>query len=251
MNQYVTKVHRGVDNEIQFRVLNRDRKTVSVDHLSIRAKLINPQNGERVLERYCDLASTKGDVRLRIREGDLVNIAPGFYNLVVTGAQSLVPGNSLSEDYYTPLYVDGGYNIVGTVEVVDHADPTPFPTVTLLPNNWTPNGTKDGPNIVMRYYSSAIPGARVKNYINGVHTFAVYTTNFSGTLRLVATLDLNPPENYNDYFPIDITTATDVVEFTNYTGVNSYTFEANAMYFRFIYSPTSLNVGTLDKIMLR
>lgn len=250
LNNYTQKLHKGVDNVIHFRVLNRDRKVVDVSHLAVRARLVNTQNGERVLERYCDLLSGKGELQLRIREGDLVDIAPGFYNVVITGCEPLVPG-TVGEDYYTPFYVDGGQNIVATVEIVADADVTPYPTTILLPNDWTPNGTKDGMNIVMKYYSSAIPGGRVRNYLNGTHTFAAYTTNFTGTLQLLASLDVSPPETYNDYFPVDLSSSTNVITFDNYTGVTAHSFSGNYMWFRFVYSPNVANTGTLDKVMLR
>jgi hypothetical protein len=250
LNRYTQKLHKGVDNILHLRVINRDRKVVDISHLSVRARFTNIENSERVLERYCDLLSNKGEMQLRIREGDLVNIAPGFYNLVITGAEQLVPG-TVDYEYYTPFYTDGGSNIVATVEIVANADVTPIPTVTLLPNDWTPNGTRDGIDIVMKYYSGAIPGNRVKNYLNGTHTFAAYTTNFSGTLQLLASLDVSPPENYNDYFPVDISTAINIITFDQYTGVTAHSFEANYMWLRFVYSPSLNNEGTLDKVMLR
>jgi hypothetical protein len=55
LNKKIFKIHKGVDNQIRFRVLNPDRKRVSVDHLSIRARFINTENQERVLDRFADL----------------------------------------------------------------------------------------------------------------------------------------------------------------------------------------------------
>ena len=251
LNLRQVKVHKGVDNEIRFRVLNPDRKTVSVDHMQIKAKLVSVENQERVLEKYCDLTSTKGDMRLRIFEGDLINIAPGYYNLIVSGQQSLVPQLPSSENFYTPFYVDTAGDIVATVEVVASADSTPWPSVTIGPNDWTLTSSNRG--TTKEYYSSAIPGARVKNHINAVHTFAAYTTNFTGTLQLKASLDISPPENYSDYFTVDITTGTDIIEFENYTGVTSHTFDANFMWLRFLYMPDTSQSenGTMDKVMIR
>lgn len=251
LNLREVKVHKGVDNEIRFRVLNPDRRTVSVDHMQIKAKLVGVENGERVLEKYCDLTSTKGDVRLRIFEGDLVNIAPGYYKLIVSGQESLVPQLPSSENFFTPFYTDTAGDIVATVEVVASADGTPWPSVTLLPSDWTLNSSNRG--TTMEYYSSAIPGSRVKNHINSVHTFAAYTTAFTGTLELRASLDVTPPEDYNDYFPVDITTGTNVIEFENYKGVTSHTFEANFMWLLFVYKPDTSQSenGTMDKVMIR
>ena len=250
-NSHQIKLHKGVDNVVRFRVLNADRKRVSVDHLSIRCRFINPENGERVLDRFANLTSNKGDVRLTIYEGDLVNIAPGYYNMVVTGEEALVPGVTVGENIQTPFYLDQGGDIVATVEVVASADPTPQPTTTLLPDNWTRYSSNQG--VSLEFYSSAIPGERVKNHLNAVHTFAAYTTGFTGTLEVRGSLDLQPPANHNDYFPIDITSGSQIITFDDYTGVTSHSFEANFMWLVFVYKPdTSLDdYGTIDQVLVR
>ena len=253
LNRRVIKFHKGVDNTVRFRVLNPDRKRVSVDHLAIRARLISTENKERVLERFADVLTTdNGDVRLTIFEGDLASIAPGFYTLVVTGQEALVPGNNESGNINTPFFTDNAGDIVATVEVVDSADVTPFESVELLPDNWTIVADPGLPS-TRTYASSAIAGARVRNHLNAVHSFSVATTGFTGTLELRATLDLQPPTDLANYFAVDITTGTQVIDFDNFTGITSHTFEANFMWMKFIYRPdTNLeDFGTIDKVLLR
>ena len=232
-------------------MLNTDRKRVSIDHLAIRARFINKENGERVLNRFANVLTTKGDVQLIIYEGDLVNIAPGFYDLVVTGEEALVPGVTIGENVQTPFFLDQYGDIVATVEVVASADPTPQPTVTLLPDNWTRFSSNRGAQT--EYFSSAIAGPRIKNHLHALHTFAAYTTAFTGSLEVRGSLDLQPPESHTDYFPIDITTATQIITFDNYTGVTSHSFEANFMWLVFVYMPdTSLeDPGTMDQVLIR
>lgn len=253
LNKKIIKVHKGVDNTVRFRVLNPDRRRVSVDHLAVRCRLVNNENKERVLERFADVLTTnKGDVRLTIYEGDLVNIAPGFYSLVVTGQEALVPGNNESGNVNTPFFLDNAGDIVATIEVVDSADVTPLESVELLPDNWTIVSDPGLPG-TRTYASSAIAGARVKNHLNAVHSFSVRTTAFTGTLELRASLDLQPPADLANYFPVDITTGTQIITFDNYTGITSHTFEANFMWLKFIYRPdTNLeDFGTIDKVLLR
>lgn len=251
LNKRVIKLHRGVDNQIDFRILNPDRRLVSVDHLAIRARLISTDNKERVLERWADLVpGAKGKARLTIYEGDLVNIASGFYTLVVTGQESLIPGNNESDNVNTPFFTDNAGNVVAMVEVVDAADVTPMPSVELLADNWTITNEVDSPKT---YTSSAIAGARVKNHMNAVHSFSIKTTEFTGTVELRGSLDLQPPTDITKYFPIDITTGSQIITFNDYTGITSHTFEANFMWIKFIYRPDiSLeNYGTVDKVLFR
>jgi len=55
------------------------------------------------------------------------------------------------------------------------------------------------------------------------------------------------------YFPIDITSGTDIISFTDFTGITSHTFTANFLWMVFVYTPdTSLDdFGTMDKVLLR
>lgn len=250
-NRRVIKIHKGVDNQIDFRILNPDRKLVSVDHLAIRARLVNSENQERVLERFADLVpNSKGKVRLTIFEGDLINLAAGFYTLVVTGQETLVPGESTGENINTPFFTDNAGNIVATIELVDSADVTPMESVTLLPENWTVTNEVGSPKT---FTSSAIAGARIQNHLNAVHTFSAATTEFTGTLELRGSLELQPPADIANYFPIDITSGTQVITFDDFTGITAHSFEANFMWLKLIYKPDSSleDFGTVDKVLIR
>jgi hypothetical protein len=252
LNKKIFKIHKGVDNQIRFRVLNPDRKRVSVDHLSIRARFINTENQERVLDRFADLVpNTKGDIRLTIYEADLVDIAPGFYTMVITGEEEMISGLAAGENIQTPFFLDNAGDIVATVEIVGAADVTPRESVELLPTNWTIT-TSATPGYT-RFMSSAIPGARLQNYTNSVHSFSAATTGFTGTLEVRGTLDHIPTGDINDYFPIDITSGTQIITFDDYTGITAHSFEANFMWIIFTYeTQNSLpSNGTLDKVLVR
>lgn len=252
-NKKIIKLHKGVDNQVRFRVLNPDRKLVSVDHLSIRVRFVSKENQERVLDRFADLVpNSKGDIRLTIYEGDLVDIAPGFYSMIVTGEEAFVPGLTTGENVQTPFFLDNAGDIVATVEILASADVTPRESVELLPINWTV--TTNSTTGFTRFISSAIPGARLQNYTNSVHSFSAASTSWTGTLEVRATLEHLPTGNINDYFPIDITSGTNIITFDNFTGITAHTFEANFMWVIFVYeTDNSINEtnGTLDKVIVR
>lgn len=267
MNRNTIKLHKGVDNEIRFRVFNQDRKPVSVDHLSVVAKLVNPQNGEQVLLRYLSVSPQKGFMQWRVLEGDLVNIAPGMYSLTILGEEALVPGVEL-ENYRTPFYTDTGNSIVTTVEVVESADRTPNPSYIINQDDWRlvkqPSQITQLNSEVYEYQTSAVPGSRVRNHINALHTMAIFTTNFSGTIQVYATLELQPPEQLRHWFPVDLTSGTNYAEFFEYTGSISFSFTANFMWLTFIKRPgfffedsafvnrtVPLELGVVNKIILR
>lgn len=250
-NEEMIKLHKGVDNTVRFRVLNPDRKRVSVDHLAIRLRLINVETGERVLDRYATLLNTKGEVRATILEGDLVNVAPGYYNMVVTGQESLVPSQVSGAITNTPFYSDGYGDATFSVQILDSVDPTPQPTAAITSTDWTVNSGDRG--VIIEYYSSAIEGSRIRNHINALHTVAIYTTNYSGTLSIRGSLDIQPPEDYHHYFDINITSGAKEITFSNYTGITCHSFEANFMWLLFVYAPdtTQMDYGTVDKVLVR
>lgn len=265
MNRNVIKIHKGVDNEIRFRVFNPDRKPVGIEHLTVAAKLVNVQNGEEVLKKYLSISPQKGFMQMRIYEGELVNLAPGFYTLIILGEENLVPGKD-DDNFFTPFYTDTGNNIVATVEIAETADRVPVPSYIIEPKDWRvvkqPGENNNLFADVDELHTKAIPASRVRNHINALHTFAVFTTNFTGTLQVMATLELQPPEQPRFWFPVDLTTGTDFVEFYDYTGSISFSFTANFMWLTFVqrpgwqpqdtcYGTPPLENGQIDKIILR
>jgi hypothetical protein len=171
--------------------------------------------------------------------------------MVITGEEEMISGLAAGENIQTPFFLDNAGDIVATVEIVGAADVTPRESVELLPTNWTIT-TSATPGYT-RFMSSAIPGARLQNYTNSVHSFSAATTGFTGTLEVRGTLDHIPTGDINDYFPIDITSGTQIITFDDYTGITAHSFEANFMWIIFTYeTQNSLpSNGTLDKVLVR
>ena len=245
MNSNIVKLHRGIDNQIRFRVFNQDRKPVNLFDLEVFARLVNPQNGETVLVKELTVGSKPGYVHLYVSEGEITNIPPGVYNMVVFGQEDLVAGVDGSEVYRTPFYTDIGNNIVCSVHITESALPVPAPSFVITNDDWRvvkqPTGFLQD---VDELRTSAIPASRVRNHINALHTMGVFTTDFTGTLQVYATLDLQPPEDLRRWFPVDLTSGTDIIEFDRYTGSVSFAFAANFMWLTFIQRPNVLPADT-------
>lgn len=262
MNRDILKLHRGTDNHIEFRVFDLDRKPVNTRHLQTVAHLVNPQNGETVLRKLIRTTNNTGRLQMSVTEGDLVRIPPGYYNLTVQGEQELIP-DTQGELYRTPFYTDVSHNTVLSVEVLPSADPGPQPSATITADDWRLVQVGNGSGLdTDEYRTSAIAGSRVRNHINALHTMAVFATDFTGSLQVLATLDLQPPEDLRRWFPVDLTTGTNVIEFSDYTGSISFTFTANFTWLTFVKRPdwfpedsafqsVDPNTGTIDKIILR
>ncbi len=100
---------------------------------------------------------------------------------------------------------------------------------------------------------AAVPGDSYYGYTDGVHTVAVYRNNFSGRIKIQGTLATTPTED--DWFDI-LLTGLPYKDYTNFTGVEGFTFIANLVFLRAKLDRTSLGItnfstaGTVQKIYL-
>ena len=247
MNSNIIKVHKGVDNTLRFRVYNRDRKPQAVSHIEVRTRLVNDKSKEVVLERYATSLNEKGAIQLKILEGDLVNIPKGYYKLIVTGGEELIPGQE-GQIIQTPFYTDTGNNVVMDIEVTGQAEAEPVPTIEIEGTGWIDFSVPQQPK---KFYSTAIPAGRIRNTTTSTHTVAIYTTNFSGSVTLFGSLEDVPPATIQDYFPIDVDIVGNQLDFLEHTGITPLVFKANYMWLKFVYQNGSVITGTLDKIQIR
>lgn len=116
-------------------------------------------------------------------------------------------------------------------------------TITLLENT--------GTNLDV--IGSPVPGDSYYGYTDGVHTVAIYGTNFTGRVKIQGTLATNPTDN--DWFDI-LLSGLPYKDYNSYTGVEGFTFVANLVFIRATVDRTSLGVtnpttaGYIEKIYL-
>lgn len=255
MNNNPIKVHKGVDNLVSFRVLSPDRQPVNIRKYTAHARIISAETQEFILEKPCVVGVARGVIFLELNEGDLANVSPGKYHLVMLGQKDFVPG-VVGEVTSTPFFSDRNSNIVATLEVTEQGERAPYPSFEIGENDWTSNFRLDngsGP-FVSEFNSSAIPGSRVRNHMFGTHTFSIWAEAFTGTLEILGTLDLSPDPNPNkSWFRIMVTSGDDKLEFINFTGTEAWSFQANFMWLKFRYIPSLkvLEPGIVKKIWVR
>jgi hypothetical protein len=250
------KAHKGVDNELIFRVLGPDRNPVDVAcGYQVFARIVDTQNRDIVFEKLCYLGPAKGLVKLKIDAGDIIDLPAGMYQMVLVRTQEFIsdiPG------YYVekPLFTDYNDNITMQIEITEQGLVKPPVGITLLPGDWTPDlivPIMGAPQPC--FYSPRIPGARVLNHKDSVHSFSTYTQGFTGTLEIWGTLEETPDAYLNSTRWVKIypsSLATDI-QYINYTGTQAWTFQANFMWLKFRYFPSKavLDPGTLDKLIVR
>lgn len=252
MDKRLIKLHKGVDNTVQFKVKDKDYKKVAVEHMTVGARMVNLENDELVLEKYLHPGTCKGLMCLNVLEGDLCDIPAGYYQLILTQEKPTF-GNMPESAIHLPFYSDTGDNIFYNVEVTNQGHVAPRPSIEMDPNDWVPLNADREPYIT---YSSAVPANSIRNHKNSIHTFSFVADNFSGKLSLLGTLDANPPTDINQYFNIDIAPGVQDIEMDQYTGTTAFTIEANLSWvkFKLTYDPDIYNIednGTLEKLVWR
>lgn len=253
MKKRTIKLHRGVDNSLYFRILNPDYKAQDVSPLMIKALLYNYETNEKIYEGYLTQTTIKGKLFLQIYEGDLVDIVPGMYQLLLQ-AEDHTYSNTPGLYSASPFYTDTNDDVSFAVEVVGAPSALPFPTIEVFPSTWLPIALTPG-NDQIAYLSSAIPANAIRNHRNSVHTFAIYGNNFTGSIQLLGSLNLNPPEDPTLYFPIELTNGYDIINYSQFSGVDPFTFKANIMWVKFKLMYTNSvqpqDQGTVTKILWR
>ena len=256
MNKNPIKAHKGIDNKIIFRALGPDRVCVDIAcGQQVYARIIDPDNRKVVLEKLCRLGPAKGVVTLELDSGDIALIAPGLYTMAMIRTEDFIDKVA---DYYIekPMYSDYNNNVEMELVITEQAFKSPLPSITYTPRDWTPDITiaTFGP-VTPSFYTGRIPGGRVLNHINSVHSFSTYTKHFTGILQIWGSLEETPDayQSESRWFKIYPTSMSQDIEFIGYTGTQAWTFSANFMWLKFRYIPSTavLDPGILQKLIVR
>ena len=233
-------LHRGVSNPVNFTFKNEDQKAQDITSKTYEFNMIDTESKKAVLTKTLTIlddgstVSTKGDASCTITEGDLLPLDAKFYNFAVREVKS--------DGSREVTYSDTGYAAAGTVELLDSAYPEFVPSTTV--SSFTASG---GP---LAYTSASIDARPGINNNKALHTIAVYTKNFSGSLRVQGTMSASPSNT--DYFDITMDGAGAPVNlFSDSTTVTNFNFTGVYHSVRFSWGNDSGNTGVIDKILYR
>ncbi len=235
------KIFRGVSNPITFTFKNEDQKAQDVTSKTFEFALIDNESGKAVLTRNLTILddgstqTSKGTASVTITDGDLLQLDAKFYNYSVR--EVLVDGSTTS---FQVTYADTGYNSAGSVEVLDGGFPTFIPSQTV--DSFT-GRTSNNPYPLKFTSNDTIQAFPGQNNNDALHTIAVYTNGFTGTLKVLGTMATSPAET--DFFVVQ--TITDLPS----TGVKYYNFNGVYQLVKFSWDNATDNTGTIDKILYR
>tara|TARA_B100001287_G_scaffold17658_1_gene13124 strand:+ start:6878 stop:7651 length:774 start_codon:yes stop_codon:yes gene_type:complete len=210
------KVYRGIDNVLQFKILNHDQKPVDITTKTPKFVVFDA-NKQMIIERDATVTddgstTTRGNCKVTVTENDLLNVPTQFlsYNLYLVD----------SSNEKTLTYTDTHFGADGVIHLEDSAFPGPAKTATV--STFTQTG-----DVWLSETIDAQPG------INGneaLHTAAIYSDTYTGDIVIQGTLE-NQIQSDTNWFDIDTVaiTSTDTLKYKNFNGVFSYLrFSASA-----------------------
>ena len=233
-------LHRGVNNPLTFTFKNEDQKAQDITSKTYELNIVDSESKKAVITKTLSIlddgstVSTKGDASCTISESDLLPLDAKFYNFAIREVKS--------DGSREITYADTGYAAAGSVELLDGAYPE-FVASTEV-SSFTAVG---GP---LGHTSGNIDARPGINNNKALHTIAVYTKNFTGTVRVQGTMSASPQNA--DYF--DITTegaGSPANTFSSSTTVTNFNFTGVYHGVRFSWGNDSGNTGVIDKILYR
>lgn len=204
-------VFKGIDNIIEFRVLNADQKPIDIQSYTPKFVAFD-ENNKLVVQHdgvvLDDSSDTRGKFKVTISENDVLNIPAQFlsYNVYLVD----------STNTKTLTYAYSAYDANGIIKL--SKDAFPSPAVSLSVSTFTETGLDSG-----IYATEAINAEPAINGNEALHTAAFYTDSFTGDIIVQATLDnqISGNTNWADIATVSIS-SSDTVSPANYTGVFSY-----------------------------
>lgn len=172
--QKTISVYKGIDNDLEFQVLNRDQKPVALTGYEIKFVAFD-ENKNLVIEKDGSiLIANKGLCKVTVSENDMLNIRQQYLNYNIY----LVDSNSQKKLTYSDVH----YGNAGSIFVSSQAFPGPKDTYSVTQFEREQAGDPE-------FVSEALEALPGINSNDALHTAAIYTDSYVGTITVQATLE--------------------------------------------------------------
>jgi hypothetical protein len=184
------KINKGIENNIQFKLLNADQKPIDLENYTLEDSLDTPriiftafdENNRKVLEKQAEIIPSddssikRGLCRISISSNDLLNLKEQYltYSLYLED----IDGNQ------TITYSNSHFEMAGIMYVSNKALPGPTPTYSV--KEFFPYDSDSNNN---EWYSEWISADPAINGNEALHTVAIYTNGYIGDITIQATLE--------------------------------------------------------------
>ena len=207
------KLYRGIDNVIQFKLLNADQKPINTDLYTPKFVAFD-ENNILVLEKDGVVTSDgssniKGLFQITVTENDLLNLKQQYlsYNVYLLD----------SANEKTLTYTDSHFDNQGTIYVDGSAFPGPADSYTISAFTETDVGSDV-------FVSETISAQPARNGNEALHTAAFYTEEYEGNIVVQATLhnQITGSTRWADITSVSFTGSETEPTPVNYNGVFSF-----------------------------
>jgi len=193
------------------------------------------------------------------RELIIVDLAKGIYQFATlpsemdtwpTGPLRWSVGYTRNPGDTVMLWTDQNYSPYSNLVVIETPTPGPKPTAVMAWTDFSPlTGANSNywPPTPTSYYSSSLPGAAQYGYSNGMQTAVARMDNFTGIVRLEATLIAEPnpdsaPPGSPDWFTVMSR------DYTAFTGLDTLDQIGNYLWMRVVVTPMT---GSMIEVAYR
>jgi len=239
------KIFRGVDNRIDIQVRNSDQKASNIVGSTLVFNLVSQDTKDLILQKdFAAMDLATGKVTVIITADDLLDLDTGFYNYsIIKEVRSTVDSTDYTVTSKMPLYMDSQYSTVGTLEITGDVYGGVADSVNVSTFNYTNPFTQGEDEPAPWYVSEIIDAAPNTSPAYPVHTFQFYTTNYTGTVEIQASLDSQGATPRETKWATIATVNLLTERYKNVTGKYNW--------FRIKHTPATNNTGTVDKILYR
>jgi len=239
------KIFRGVDNRIDIQVRNNDQKASNIVGSTLVFNLVSQSTKHLVFQKdFTAMELATGKVTVILTADELLDLDMGFYNYsVIKEVRSTVDSTDYTVTSKMPLYMDSQYDTVGTLEISGDVYGGVADSVIVDTFNYTNPFTQGATEPFPFYTSAIIDAAPNTSPAYPIHTFQFYTTNYTGTVEIQASLDAQGATPRETKWATVATVDLLVEQYKNVTGKYNW--------FRIKHIPATNNTGTVDKILYR
>ena len=239
------KIFRGVDNRIDIQVRNSDQKASNIVGSTLVFNLVSQATKDLILQKdFSAMDLGTGKVTVILTADELLDLDTGFYNYsIVKEIRSTVDSTDYTVTSKMPLYMDSQYSTVGTLEITGDVYGGVADSVIVDTFNYTNPFTQGAVEPFPFYTSAIIDGVPNTSPAYPIHTFQFYTTNYTGTVEIQASLDAQGATPRETKWATVATVDLLTERYKNVTGKYNW--------FRVKHIPATNNTGTVDKILYR
>lgn len=237
---------KHVDNDVEFLIKDWDNKPVNLTNLTVTIYVVD-QESQKLMKLMRPILNvinpTKGHCRFTLCKQDTAEWSPGYFSFSITVTD--VTGKEI------PLFVDRSRVIQGYFEFFEGPLPQYERSIKLTQDDFLAQSW--GENLVVSTFLVAefYPGAAQSDNRSGQQTIAIYANNFSGTVKIEASLENSPPTDRSQWFDVQLSNGSDRVEFISFTGLQAFTFVGSYMWLRVIQHTSTMNEGEVTQMMLK